>query len=112
MPYRIPAADALKLGRTSGMSDQCADVRDVAVHLLDQRVDGVEALLAADALDEVQPQLEAVQVALEVEDERLDEQPAAGDEGRAHADRDGRRPLPHARHRGPARVDAVVGYGV
>jgi hypothetical protein len=30
---------------------------DVAVHLLDQRLGGVEARLAADALDEVQPQL-------------------------------------------------------
>ena len=56
-----------------------------------------------------QPQLAAVEVAVEVEQERLDEQPAAGDERRAHADRDRRRPLPHARDGRAAGVDAVVG---
>ena len=38
-------------------------------------------------VDELQPQLAAVEVAVEVEQERLDEQPAAGDERRPHADR-------------------------
>ena len=52
------------------------------MHLLDQRVDRVEALLAAQALEEVQPQLAAVEVILEIEQEGLDEQPAPGDERR------------------------------
>src|SRR3954452_5286742 len=113
---RIPVLDTRRPSSEPRMnvhrSDQLANVRDVAVHLLDQRLDGLEALLAADALDEVQPQLLAVQVALEGRDERLDQQATAGDERRAHADGDGCRPLPHARHRRAAGVDAVVGYRV
>src|SRR3954453_10550496 len=82
---------------------------DVARHLGDQVVDGLEALLAAEALEERQPQLAAVEVALEPEQERLGEHAVAGDERGAHADARGRRPRrPRAVEldRRPARVDA------
>src|SRR4051812_49114021 len=49
--------------------DEARDLVDVAVHLLDQRLDGVKAALAADAVHELQPQLGAVEVAVEVEQE-------------------------------------------
>src|SRR4051812_43026217 len=59
---------------------------DVVAHLLDQRLDRVEALLAAQALHELDPQPRAVQVAVVVEQERLDQLAATGDEHRPHAD--------------------------
>src|SRR6185437_8042386 len=55
-------------------------VLDVAAHLLHQRLDGLEALLAAQALEELHPQRRAVEVAVEVHEEGLDELAAAGDE--------------------------------
>ena len=80
-------------------------------HLVDQRVDGLEALLAAQALEERELERLAVDVAVEVQEERLDELAAPGDERRAHADAHrgrGRTPsrAGHARDRG---VHAVAG---
>src|SRR6195256_854702 len=72
--------------------DELARARDVAVHLLDERLGAVEAPLAAQPREEVQAQLAAVQVAIEVEQVGLDQLAAAGLEGGAHADADGRRP--------------------
>src|SRR6185312_6200511 len=82
-------------------------ILDVARHLGDQVVDGLEALLAAEALQERQPQLAAVEVALEPEQERLGEHAVAGDERGAHADARGcgpRRPRPIDLDGRPARV--------
>src|SRR3712207_8786803 len=50
-------------------------------------------LFRSEALEEVEPQLAAVEVALEVEQVGLDEQPAAGLERGPHADVDGRQPV-------------------
>src|ERR1700730_9049790 len=75
---------------------------DVPVHLLDERLHGLEAFLAAQPLEEVQAQLLAVEVALEIDQVGLDELRATGAERRPHAD---------AHRRGPAvgqrGVDAV-----
>ena len=76
----------------------------VALHLLHERVHGLEALLAAHPLQEGDAQRLAVEVALEVDQVRLDQQAAAGLEGGPH---------PHV-HRGgvavrPGGVDAVAG---
>src|ERR671933_1372436 len=87
---------------------QPARVLDVAMHLLDQRVGAVEAPLAAEALEEVQAQLATVEVALEVEQVGLHEEPAPGLERGAHADVDGRQAADVA-HLGAAGVDAVAG---
>src|SRR4051812_10582716 len=85
---------------------------DVAVHLLHERLDAVEAPLAAQAGQEREPDLAVVEVALEVEQVGLDEHPAPGDEGGADADR--RRggppaPLPVLLEGRAAGVDAVAG---
>ena len=65
-------------GSACGRSGRdAARVVDVALHLLDELLDRVEAQLAAQAREERQPQLAAVEVAVEPEQERLDEQPAA-----------------------------------
>src|SRR5438128_4815137 len=84
--------------------DQLARALDVAAHLLDERVGGVEAPLAAQSRKEVQAQLAAVQVALEVEQVGLDQLAAAGLEGGTDADAHGRRPPA-----GQTRVHAVPG---
>ena len=104
-----PWTPSRKLGRTSSVSDQRADLVHVAVHLLDQRLDGVEAPLAAEALEELQPQLLAVEVAVEVEQERLDEQRRG--RSRTSGARRSRPPpsTPRRRHARAAGVDAVVG---
>ena len=62
---------------------------DVAVHLLDERLDGREAPLAAQALRGSPGAAPAVEVAVEVEQVGLDQHAAAGLERRAHADVDG-----------------------
>src|SRR3954468_19573258 len=85
---------------------------DVAMHLLDEPLDRVEAPLAAQPGEERDPQLAVVEVALEVEEEGLDEHAAAGDEGRPHADAGRRRPpapLPLLLEGGPAGIHAVAG---
>src|SRR4051794_40242990 len=75
---------------------------DVTAHLLDKRFDRREAPLPAQALDELDLQLLAVQVALPVDQKRLDQLVAAGLELRADPDID------RGRHTiGPRRVDAV-----
>src|SRR2546427_1522761 len=78
----------LTSGRVRG--DKLARALDVPAHLLHERVGAVEATLAAQSREEVQAQLAAVQVALEVEQVGLDQLPAAGLEGGAHADAHGR----------------------
>src|SRR3954451_24903680 len=93
---RYPVDGGLIPERMSRMSDQAADFLDVATHLLDQRRRRLEAPLAADAVDELEPQLAAVEVAVEVQQERLDEQAATRDERRAHAHRHRGGPLPQA----------------
>ena len=70
----------------------------VAAHRDDQVVDRREALLAADAGDEIHRDVLAVQVGLGVEHERLDGAGAAG-ERRIGADGD-RGLIPLARHDG------------
>src|SRR5947208_993871 len=80
-----------------------ADGLDVAVHLLDQRVHGREPALAAQALVELDRQPAAVEIALEVDQEGLDELAAPGLELRPHANVDRRRATV-----GAARVDAVA----
>src|SRR3954467_9941269 len=85
---------------------------DVAMHLVDEPLDRVEAPLAAQPGEEGDPQLALVEVALEVEQESLDEHAAAGDEGRPHADAGRRRPpapLTVLLEGGAAGVDAVAG---
>src|SRR3954447_10091376 len=87
-------------------------VLDVAAHLLHQRLDRFEALLPPQALEELHPQRRAVEVAVEVHEEGLDELAAAGDEHRAHADVRGGDV--HGAVGGPraAGVDAVAGDDV
>ena len=63
-----------------------------------------EALLAAQALDEGDPQRRAVEVLVAVDQVGLDQHAAAGLEGRPHADVDRRRDAV-----GEGRVDAVAG---
>src|SRR4051812_11766386 len=66
--------------RTSSQSD-LARLRDVAMHLLDQRLRRVKAPLATQTLDEAQLQRLAVDVAVEVQQVGLDQLPATGFEG-------------------------------
>ena len=72
---------------------------DVERHLIDQRVDRVEALLAPQAFEEGDLQAGVVEVAGEVQQVGLDELAAPGDERRAHADAD----------RGGVRFPAPIG---
>src|SRR5690242_21727205 len=88
-PVTSPALPSTRPGirpppRSSGRNRP--RVLDVAAHLLDQRLDGLEALLPPQALEELDAQARAVEVAVEVHEEGLDELAAAGDEHRAHAD--------------------------
>ena len=79
----------------------------VAVHLLDQRAAASSKRRSPRRrARKSQAQLAAVEVAVEVEDVGLDQLAAAGLEGRAHADADGRRA---STRRAEARVDAVPG---
>src|SRR5450631_1829639 len=73
------------------------------MHLLDERRDTLESSFSAQPLEEAQAQLGSVEVAVEVDQEGLDQLRPAGTEGRAHADRDRRRYAI-----GQARVDAVA----
>src|SRR5919108_3120771 len=89
--------------RVAGSPCDRPGLADVAAHLLDERVDRVEALLAAQPLEELQAQRLVVEVAVEVEQERLDELAAAGDEHGPHAHVRGRRVDAAVGHRRPAR---------
>src|SRR3954453_13207936 len=71
--------------RVAGSSRDRPSLVDVAAHLVDARVDRVEPLLAPPPLQEREPQPLVVEVALEVQQERLDEFAAPRDEHRAHA---------------------------
>ena len=77
-----------------------------------QRLDRLEALLAAQALEELDAQRRAVEVAVEVHEEGLDELAAAGDEHRPHADVGGRGVHRAVGRPRAARVDAVAGDDV
>src|SRR6185312_15771698 len=68
-----------------------ARVLDVGVHLFDQRIDVVEGELRAQSLDEGDAQRLAVEVAVEVDQEGLDQDPEVGVEGGPGADVDRRR---------------------
>src|SRR3954451_5439349 len=68
--------------RVAGSSRDRPSLVDVPAHLIDERVDRVEALLAAQSLEELEAQRLAVEVAVEVEQEGLDELAAARDEHR------------------------------
>src|SRR6516164_3663326 len=76
----------------------------VAMHLRDELLASAETPLPAQALEEVQAQAAAVEVALEVDYERLDELGPARLEGGAHADAHGRGAAVTE-----ARVDAMAG---
>src|SRR4051812_13881218 len=93
--------------RVAGSSRDRPSLVDVPAHLLDERVDRVEALLAAQPLEELEPQRLPVEVAVEVEQERLDELPAAGYEHRPNAHVRRRRARLAGRDRRAAGVHAV-----
>src|SRR5215218_1918273 len=89
-----------------------AGLVDVAAHLLDKRLDRLEALLAAQPLEELDAQVAAVQVAVVVEQVGLDQLAATGDKHRPYADIRGRRVRPPVGGGGAARVHAVAGRHV
>src|SRR3954469_15539770 len=93
--------------RVAGSSRDRPSLVDVPAHLVDERVDRVEALLAAQPLEDLEPQRLPVEVAVEVEQERLDELPAAGDEHGPNAGVRRRRAHLAGRDRRAARVHAV-----
>src|SRR4051812_44813985 len=74
--------------RVAALGRDLAGFDDVPAHLLDQRLDAREAPFAAHPLEELDLQILAVEVALPVDQERLDELVPAGLELRAHADVD------------------------
>src|SRR3954454_9822865 len=85
--------------RVAGSSRDRPSLVDVPAHLIDERVDRVEALLTAQPLEELEAQRLAVEVAVEVEHEGLDELAPARDEHRPHADVRRRRVHPARRGR-------------
>ena len=86
------------------VAQTCLRLLDVAVHLLDQFLDLVVRALAAQALDEGDPQGLAVEVLFVIDQVGLDQDPPAGLEGRPDADVD------RGRHAvGKGGVDAVTG---
>src|SRR5581483_3404493 len=94
---------------TSEASTEPARLLRVAAHLRDQVLDARKAPLAAKAGDERDAQALAVEVAVEVEQVGLDEEPAAGLEGRAHADvHGGRLAVGEGRVHPVPRADEVV----
>src|SRR5262249_25457772 len=84
--------------------DHVAGALNVAVHLCDQVRRGAEAPLSAQALEELKAQAAAVEVALKVDDERLDQLTPARLEGGTHA-------YAHGREAAVAEacIDAVAG---
>src|SRR3954463_10108710 len=93
--------------RVAGSSRDRPSLVDVAAHLVDERFDRVEALLTAQPLEELEAQRLAVEVAVEVEQERLDELAPARDEHGPYADVRRRRVDAPRRDRRAARVHAV-----
>src|SRR3954454_22876527 len=98
--------------RVAGSSRDGPGLVDVRAHLLDEGLDRLEASLAAQALEELEAQRLAVEVAVEVEQEGLDELAAARDEHRAHADVRRRGVHGAVRDRRAAGVHAVAGRDV
>src|SRR5919108_4470980 len=114
-PYPAPARPAQPSTRrgTAGLRSRrrkprrladLARLDDVPLHLLDQRVHRLEALLSPHALDERDAEVLAVQVAVEADQVGLDEEATAGLERRADPHVHGRR-IPVC----PGGVDAVPG---
>src|SRR5918911_5459928 len=85
------AVRLMRQRRVAGSSCDRPGLVDVRAHLLDERLDRVEALFAAQPLEELEAQRLAVEVAVEVEQVGLDELAPAGDEHGPHADVRGRR---------------------
>src|ERR1700722_4702878 len=78
------------------LAEQLPGLRDVAVHLLDQLLHRAEALLAAQAGDELDGDRLAVQVEVAVDQMDLDQHRPPGAERGAHADADGGDRVAHA----------------
>src|SRR5512132_452830 len=89
--WRVTVMPAARVAASAVRAGDVAGPLDVAAHLLDERLDAVEAPLAAQPLEEVEPQVLAVQIGLDVDDVGLDQHPAPGVESRPHADVDRRR---------------------
>src|SRR3954466_7634618 len=106
------AVRLMRQRRVAGSPGDGAGLVDVRAHLLDERLDRVEALLAAQALEELEAQRLAVEVAVEVEQEGPDELAAAGLENRPPAHVSRPRGGAARRDRRPAGVDAVPGRDV
>src|SRR2546430_7278594 len=98
------AVTVMRRARLAELSRQLARSRDVAVDLLDQRLDRCKQPLAPQPREEVDAQLGPVEVLVVVDEMRLDQDPAAGLEHRPHADVDRGRDAV-----GEAGVDALVG---
>src|SRR5690242_15537997 len=79
------AVRLMRQRRVAGSSRDRPGLVDVRAHLLDERLDRVEALLAAQPLEELEAKRPAVQIAVEVEQIGLDELAAAGHEHRPDA---------------------------
>src|SRR5918998_1911761 len=109
-----PETVAAETSLGTGVGD-LARLHQIALHLVHEGVHGVEALLAAHALEEGDPQCLAVEVSLEPDQVRLHEQAAAAVEGGPHADVDGRRIARSARlgrvRRGRIARSARLGRG-
>src|SRR3954469_22976158 len=95
--------------RVAGSSCDRPSLVDVPAHLLDERLDRVEALLAAQPFEELEAQRLAVDVGVEVEQERLDELAPPGHEHRPNPDVRGGRVRAAGGDRRAARVHAVAG---
>src|SRR4051794_30673681 len=80
-----PWVSGMRQRRVAGSSGDRPSLVDVPAHLLDERVDRVEALLSAQPLEELEAQRLAVDVGVEVEQERLDQLASAGHEHRPDA---------------------------
>src|SRR3954470_9564722 len=95
--------------RVAGSSRDRPSLVDVPAHLLEEGLDRVEPLLSAQPLEELEAQRLAVDVGVEVEQERLDELAPPGHEHRPHPDVRGRRVRAAGGDRRAARVHAVAG---
>src|SRR5947207_13346106 len=72
------AVTLMRRARLAGSTGQLARAPHVPTDLLDQRIDGVEQPLSAQPREEVDAQLGPIQVLVEVDQVRLDQDAAAG----------------------------------